>query len=82
MYKQVCAACHSMKFIYYRHFVDTIMTEEEAKAEAAEATIHAFGDRGQPIDVCFTPLCREFCVEWRIFYFALIFGFSEARNPD
>lgn len=50
VYKQVCAACHSMKFIYYRHFVDTIMTEEEAKAEAAEATIHAFGDRGQPID--------------------------------
>ena len=27
VYKQVCAACHSMKFIHYRHFVDTIMTE-------------------------------------------------------
>ncbi|KAF8365572.1 cyc-1 [Pristionchus pacificus] len=49
VYKQVCAACHSMKFIHYRHFVDTIMTEEEAKAEAAEATINALDDRGQTI---------------------------------
>lgn len=51
VYKQVCAACHSMKFIHYRHFVDTIMTEEEAKAEAAEATINALDDRGQTIQV-------------------------------
>ena len=49
VYKQVCSACHSMKFIYYRHFVDTIMTEEEAKAEAADATIHATDDRGAAI---------------------------------
>ncbi|GMR53751.1 hypothetical protein PMAYCL1PPCAC_23946 [Pristionchus mayeri] len=49
VYKQVCAACHSMKFIHYRHFVDTIMTEEEAKAEAADATINALGDRGEAI---------------------------------
>ncbi|GMT28670.1 hypothetical protein PFISCL1PPCAC_19967 [Pristionchus fissidentatus] len=49
VYKQVCAACHSMKFIHYRHFVDTIMTEEEAKAEAAEATINGLNDRGQSI---------------------------------
>ncbi|KAK6018551.1 hypothetical protein OSTOST_15858, partial [Ostertagia ostertagi] len=27
VYKQVCAACHSLKYIHYRHFVDTIMTE-------------------------------------------------------
>lgn len=49
VYKQVCAACHSMKFIHYRHFVDTIMTEEEAKSEAAEATINALDDTGKPI---------------------------------
>lgn len=49
VYKQVCAACHSMKFIHYRHFVDTIMTEEEAKAEAAEALINDIDDKGAPI---------------------------------
>lgn len=49
VYKQVCAACHSMKFIHYRHFVDTIMTEEEAKAEAADALINDVDDKGQPI---------------------------------
>uniref|UniRef100_A0A0N5BKY1 Cytochrome c domain-containing protein n=1 Tax=Strongyloides papillosus TaxID=174720 RepID=A0A0N5BKY1_STREA len=49
VYKQVCAACHSMKYLHYRQFVDTFMTEEEAKAEAAEATIHDKDDRGQPI---------------------------------
>jgi len=49
VYKQVCAACHSMKFIHYRHFVDTIMTEEEAKAEAADALINDVNDRGASI---------------------------------
>lgn len=49
VYKQVCAACHSMKYIHYRHFVDTFMTLEEAKAEAAEATVPDVNDRGQPI---------------------------------
>lgn len=49
VYKQVCAACHSMKFIHYRHFVDTIMTEEEAKAEAADALINDVDDRGAPV---------------------------------
>ncbi|KHN79113.1 Cytochrome c1, heme protein, mitochondrial [Toxocara canis] len=50
VYKQVCAACHSMKFIHYRHFVDVFMDEEEAKAEAAEATIHDIDDKGAPIE--------------------------------
>uniref|UniRef100_A0A0M3HT23 Cytochrome c domain-containing protein n=2 Tax=Ascaris TaxID=6251 RepID=A0A0M3HT23_ASCLU len=50
VYKQVCAACHSMKFIHYRHFVDVFMTEEEAKAEAAEATIRDIDDKGAPIE--------------------------------
>lgn len=38
-----------MKFIHYRHFVNVIMTEQEAKAEAAEALINDFDDKGQPI---------------------------------
>uniref|UniRef100_A0A0K0ELK1 Cytochrome c domain-containing protein n=1 Tax=Strongyloides stercoralis TaxID=6248 RepID=A0A0K0ELK1_STRER len=48
VYKQVCAACHSLKYIRYRHFVDKFMTEEEAKAEAFEATIRDIDDTGVP----------------------------------
>ena len=36
MYKQVCAACHSMQYVCYRNLVNVIMTEDEAKAEAEE----------------------------------------------
>ncbi len=36
VYKQVCAACHSMNFMFYRNLVGVIMTEDEAKAEAEE----------------------------------------------
>ena len=36
VYKQVCAACHSMKYVHYRQLVGISHTEEEAKAEAAE----------------------------------------------
>jgi len=39
VYKQVCAACHSMNQMYYRHLVNIFLTEEEAKAEAAEFEI-------------------------------------------
>ena len=36
VYKQVCAACHSMEYMYYRNLVGVSHTEEEAKAEAQE----------------------------------------------
>lgn len=39
VYKQVCAACHSMNYMYYRNLVDVIMTEDEAKAEAEEIQV-------------------------------------------
>ncbi|KAJ8977675.1 hypothetical protein NQ317_010414 [Molorchus minor] len=39
VYKQVCAACHSMRFIAYRNLVGVSHTEEEAKAEAEEQMI-------------------------------------------
>ena len=39
VYKQVCAACHSMRFIAYRHLVGVSHTEDEAKAEAAEVDV-------------------------------------------
>lgn len=37
VYKQVCAACHSMNHTCFRHLVGVSHTEEEAKALAAEA---------------------------------------------
>lgn len=39
VYKQVCSACHSMKYTYYRHLVGVSHTEDEAKAEAAEIMV-------------------------------------------
>lgn len=39
VYKQVCSACHSLRFTYYRHLVGVSHTEEEAKAEAAEIMV-------------------------------------------
>lgn len=39
VYKQVCAACHSMNYMYYRNLVGAIMTEDEAKGEAEEQMI-------------------------------------------
>jgi len=39
VYKQVCAACHSMRFVAYRNLVDVTHTEEEAKALAEEEQV-------------------------------------------
>ena len=39
VYKQVCSACHSMKFLAYRNLVGIAYTEEEAKAEASEVQV-------------------------------------------
>lgn len=39
VYKQVCASCHSLQYLAYRHLAGETHTEEEAKAEAAEMTV-------------------------------------------
>lgn len=39
VYKQVCAACHSLKYIAYRNLVGVTHTEDEAKAEAAAVQV-------------------------------------------
>ena len=39
VYKQVCAACHSLQYLHYRQMVGVFLTEEEAKAEAAEIMV-------------------------------------------
>ena len=42
VYKQVCSACHSMRFISYRHLRDIAFTEAELKAEAAEIQVSVY----------------------------------------
>ncbi|XP_025418145.1 cytochrome c1, heme protein, mitochondrial-like [Sipha flava] len=39
VYKNVCAACHSVEYLAYRELVGVCLTENEAKAEAAEQMI-------------------------------------------
>lgn len=39
VYKQVCAACHSLRYVAYRDLVGVTHTEEQAKAEAEEVMI-------------------------------------------
>lgn len=39
VYKQVCAACHSLRYVAYRDLVGVTHTEEEAKAEAEEQLV-------------------------------------------
>lgn len=39
VYKQVCAACHSLKYVAYRELIGVTHTEEEAKAEAEEIQV-------------------------------------------
>jgi len=39
VYKQVCAACHSLQYIHYRDMVGVFLTEAEAKAEAASVEV-------------------------------------------
>lgn len=39
VYKQVCAACHSMKYLAYRNLIGVSHTEAEAKAEAEEQQV-------------------------------------------
>lgn len=39
VYKNVCAACHSMKYIAYRNLIGVSHTEAEAKAEAEEQQV-------------------------------------------
>ena len=39
VYKQVCSACHSMKFLSFRHLINVTHTEAEVKEMAAEYEI-------------------------------------------
>jgi len=39
VYKNVCAACHSVEYLAYRELVGVCLTEDEAKDEAAEQLV-------------------------------------------
>ncbi|ETO35637.1 hypothetical protein RFI_01425 [Reticulomyxa filosa] len=39
VYKEVCASCHSLQYVCYRHLVGYVLTEKEAKRDAAAALI-------------------------------------------
>ena len=39
VYKQVCAACHSLRYMAYRNLVGVSHTELEAKTEAEESQV-------------------------------------------
>lgn len=39
VYKQVCAACHSLNYVHYRSMVDVFLTDEEARQEAADIMV-------------------------------------------
>lgn len=42
VYKQVCAACHSLRFVRYRELIGVSHTEDEARAEAEEVMVDNF----------------------------------------
>jgi len=49
VYKQVCSACHSMKFLAFRNLVDICYTEEEAKSMAEEEQVVDYNNDGEMI---------------------------------
>ena len=67
VYKQVCAACHSMHHLSYRNLMDIGLTELQVKALAAEVTItdgpnddgEMFERPGLPSDRFKSPFANE-----------------------
>jgi len=50
VYKEVCQACHSMKYFYWRMHVDVTHTKEEVKEMAAEYMYPDLDDDGNKIE--------------------------------
>ena len=46
VYKQVCSACHSMRFLAFRNLVEVAYSEEEAKALAADCMVSTIDQTG------------------------------------
>jgi len=50
VYKEVCAACHSLNLLYYRNLTELGLTEDQVKGIAAEFQVPDLSDDGQPIE--------------------------------
>jgi cytochrome c1 len=50
VYKEVCSACHSLDYLYYRNLTELGLSENAVKAIAAEVQVPDIGDDGAPID--------------------------------
>jgi len=50
VYKEVCSACHAMKFMSYRNLADLGYSEAQVKAMAAEFTVSDINDDGEAFD--------------------------------
>jgi ubiquinol-cytochrome c reductase cytochrome c1 subunit len=49
VYKEVCAACHAVKELYYRDLAALGFSAEEVKALAAQAQVNDLNDQGETI---------------------------------
>ncbi|WP_439817881.1 cytochrome c1 [Zavarzinia sp. CC-PAN008] len=49
VYKEVCSACHSMHLVNYRNLADLGYSEKEIAALAAQDTVPAMDDIGEPV---------------------------------
>ncbi|MDD3447194.1 MAG: cytochrome c1 [Zavarzinia sp.] len=66
VYKEVCASCHSMKFLSYRNLQDIGFSEAEVKAIAAQYEVPTIDDNGDettrkalPSDRFHSPFANE-----------------------
>ncbi|MEZ0261172.1 MAG: cytochrome c1 [Alphaproteobacteria bacterium] len=50
VYKEVCSACHAMKFMAYRNLADLGYSEAQVKAMAAEFNVTDINDDGEAYD--------------------------------
>jgi ubiquinol-cytochrome c reductase cytochrome c1 subunit len=50
VYKEVCAACHSLSLVAYRNLMDLGLSENAVKAIAAEIMVPDLGDDGSAIE--------------------------------
>ena len=50
IYKDVCAACHSLSLLAYRNLTELGLTEAQVKGIAAEITVPDIGDDGSAIE--------------------------------
>ena len=50
VYKEVCAACHSLSLLSYRHLMDLGLSEAAVKGIAAEIQVEDINDKGEKVE--------------------------------